>query len=242
MRTYTAEQLVERWEDYRYIENMMGRRLYYGVLSKASTVFEDLWCKTAPDPCLGTYFGYYKGYDAVRGYYEAQARLLAVKARVAQKLHPAELGAMDVSELLGVGSFVADTVTTPLIEIAGDGQSAKGLWYIYGADVDYGPAGMKAEWVFGRIGADFVKEDGQWRIWHLLRVEDIRSPFRHDWTAPMPEQEPDVDFQAIADFQMPEPTVPATVLERVHARRPLLEIPRVPQKYETFSKTFSYGI
>ena len=58
--------------------------------------------------------------------------------------------------------------TTPYIEVAGDGKTAKGVWISPGIITGkVGATGtLKAIWAWGSMGVDFVKEDGQWRFCH----------------------------------------------------------------------------
>ena len=54
---------------------------------------------------------------------------------------------------------------------------------------------------------------------------------------------PEVSAYAdMAGFRMPEPTVPVTLMENYYTDRPFTKSPRVPEPYETFAETFSYGM
>ena len=60
------------------------------------------------------------------------------------------------------------------MEIAGDGRTAQGLWYSIGQRTDpNGDGTASAYWVCGKIGADFMKEDGVWKIWRVVEAPDI---------------------------------------------------------------------
>jgi hypothetical protein len=50
-------------------------------------------------------------------------------------------------------------LTTPVIEIAGDGETARAVWTSPGLE------GTEPAWV--KFGCDFKKQDGEWKIWHL---------------------------------------------------------------------------
>ncbi len=237
---FTTEELADRWADHREVENLMARWTYYGILRDIDAI-EGLWCREA-EPCLGCNDGYYKGREAVSGYYAALKNQLRVQAETAKAVYAEALGDKSVEELLGVGSFVANNLTAPLIELAGDGKTAKGLWYLYGTDVDLKAQGPSSEWVFGRVGADFIKEGDTWRLWHLLVVEDVRAPYRHKWTEALPAAEAIPAFSPIAAAALPAPNVPCTVMEHYHNRRPNFVIPPLPVRYDRFADTFSYGI
>ena len=49
-------------------------------------------------------------------------------------------------------------------------------------------------------------------------------------------------YMAQADFKLPEPNVSGTVFETFYADRPKAVSPKCPEPYETFAKTFSYGV
>lgn len=69
-RTFTTEQLVDRWEDQRDVRNLMGIYVNYIILNDDAKVFDDLWSRRE-DVCYGDNGGDYVGADAARGYYAA---------------------------------------------------------------------------------------------------------------------------------------------------------------------------
>jgi hypothetical protein len=74
-------------------------------------------------------------------------------------------------------------VGTPVVEVAGDGKTAQGMWVILGAwaktnDLWGVPV---ARWGWLKIGADFVKEDGQWKIWHLVKGGLFVTEYNESW-------------------------------------------------------------
>lgn len=58
-----------------------------------------------------------------------------------------------------------DFIGTPIIEVADDGQTARGVWSDFGADV--GSLDSPGDWLSVKFGVDFVKEDGVWKVWHF---------------------------------------------------------------------------
>ncbi len=233
-----TEELLERWEAIHEIENLMGRRSFKVMTIQDQDVFETMWSKN--DPCLGFNHGYYKGYEAVAGYFRGLRELQLLRAKAAMELHPEELAGKTAEELFGVGAFHANNLTTPVIELAGDMKTAKGIWYVLDGDVDYKQEGHAAYNCLGRIGVDFICEDGEWKIWHLVYAEDIRVPMGESWTAPAQSAEPTI--AALANFTMPEPNVPMCVHEHWHEKRQMKPFPEIPVPYESFEQTFSYGI
>ena len=98
------------------------------------------------------------------------------------------------------GKLLLHYTSTPVIEVAEDGTTAKGLWIMAGlesglTDPDVaenvsdwvfsgGKVGDKlvwAHWVWCKYGVDFLKQDSEWRIWHFRCYEVARAPFNRDW-------------------------------------------------------------
>jgi len=84
----------------------------------------------------------------------------------------------DIPENIGAGSeYVMHTQETPVIEVAGDGKTAKGLWYSIGQSVRgtvdaSGKTSVGTGWMWEKYGVDFIKENGKWKIWHLINLMD----------------------------------------------------------------------
>ncbi len=68
-------------------------------------------------------------------------------------------------EALTPGALRMHTMFTPVIEIAGDGQTAEGVWDSFGPSV--GNGNEEGGWFQAKYGVDFIKENGVWKIWHL---------------------------------------------------------------------------
>lgn len=240
-KLYTTEQLADLWEDVHEIENMMGRRAFHILLRQDKKTWEDCWCRKAPDPCLGSDRGYYRGYDALEAWFSANEKLTARKAELARLKYPEELADKTDEELFGVGSLNVNSLSTPVIEVAEDRQTAKGLWYCMDHVVDYTATGRHGTLCWGRLGVDFIREDGQWKIWHMVFVPDFNARPGTDWTKPLPNEELDPIFAPLADFELPACNVEAGFCA-YHGTRPILTLPQVPKAYRTFDETFSYGV
>lgn len=100
------------------------------------------------------------------------------------------------------GQMLGRSLVNPMIVVAGDGETAKGLWVTAGHDtfVTYEEPDPKefpfasymekhseydfykmTQWVWHKYGVDFVKEDGKWKIWHIRQVEIMRCSYEEDW-------------------------------------------------------------
>ena len=145
-------------------------------------------------------------------------------------------------EQFGAGSMDVKPMDTAVIEIAGDGESARGIWYSRGTYNDLTPQGPLAFWELGIYACDFVREDGQWKVLHLLQLTDIHTPGGRSWGDPKPEPFPNLpEFDGAVPFTAPEPTVPEVLREAYYPGRPFAPLPEPPVPYETLHETFSYG-
>jgi len=100
------------------------------------------------------------------------------------------------------GKLILHATTTPVIEVAGDGETARGVWIMAGTEsgltdpeqaASMPPSmysrgevqGKKvwAHWVWCKYAIDFLKQDGQWRIWRFRCYELARAPFEEDWVS-----------------------------------------------------------
>jgi len=165
-------QEAERAVDYRKIQNVIAKHSYYYEAQKQSLEFETAWSKKRDDISYGYNHGYYYGRDAVEKYYvKGYEEKRKQNLETMSKLYP---DIKNVSENEGVGDMVIHTLTTPFIEIAEDGQTAKGVWMSVGLAAGAGDAGMPHyNWFWEKYGVDFVKEDGEWKIWHFQIYSDI---------------------------------------------------------------------
>lgn len=88
-----------------------------------------------------------------------------------------------------VGFLAVHPLTTPVIEVADDLLTAKGLWLHHGVetqpDID-NPGEMGAVFMDGYYAIDFIYEDGAWKMWHFHMFPLFSCP----WNTPFTEVEP----------------------------------------------------
>lgn len=239
MSKFTTEQLADRWYDLREITNLAGKYVTSRLLKQEKTIFEDFW-SAADDVCLTDNFGRYIGRTAVSGYYAAVADATAVKSQFLQNLFKEQLGNKTAEEVYGVGQLLSLPLTTPVVEIAGDGKTAKGMWNVQGSDNDITAQGPISNWSIGYLCIDFIREGDSWKIWHLMYVEDIRCPMGESWVHPR-EIEAEPGFEPLGSIRMPAYTEKVSCFAAYTPDRPFTPPPAVPEPYETFDKTFTYG-
>ena len=125
-------------------ENLMDKYQYYHMRGMR-TEETHLFALKSPGACVEMLWGIYDEPEAV------------IRWSIAQGMGPR------VGQLLGNrGSQHA--MCTPIIEVAKDGQTARGLWLFFGY---YG-----GSWGAGQFAMDFIKEDGEWKIWKYKKKKN----------------------------------------------------------------------
>ena len=79
------------------------------------------------------------------------------------------------------GEMVDLHLTTPMIEVADDLETARAVWWCPGAGATASAAVPEAIWIWGFIAADFVPADDTWKIWHLHYFRFIRCSYEKGW-------------------------------------------------------------
>ncbi|KAK7941591.1 uncharacterized protein PG986_013978 [Apiospora aurea] len=188
-RVVAAERLAQRAYDRGAVENVFSRYMHL------HNVFQDeqikpLWVARGTPGIRAQYtnVGVYTGHDSVMAYHTGR---------------PAP-----------AGKLILHQTTTPAIEVAGDGETAKGFWLMAGLESGLTEAGNVgampedlyepveknvqgkrvcqcaityvcgtrwAHWVWCHYALDFLKQDGEWKIWHFRCLEVSRAPFSENW-------------------------------------------------------------
>jgi hypothetical protein len=229
------------------IENVYNRYQYLHTAFQDEKIISDLWVKEGTPGVSAQYTntGVYNTWESVVAYHRDRPS--------------------------PTGKLLIHYNTSPLIEVAEDGSTAKGVWITAGVESGLAapenaekapPAffedglvnGKKvwAHWVFIRNSIDFLKQDGQWRIWHFRTVELARAPFNKDWIsfASILENVPEAgqfhnDILYFGDdgkvVFYPEHDGPPKYKAYGYRTKESMELaPPLPEPYETFDETFEY--
>lgn len=223
---WTDQEYAFRINSRDELMNLMGRRSFYVSADMLEQELEDLWTKEhASTASYGGNWGWYIGMDEIRRGYLGSWR----EARKAQQ------EARGDGSDPGMGTASLFSMTTPLIEIAYDNKTARGLWYSVGYDVSATEnAKQDIRWRYEKVGADFVYEDGQWKIWHLVFGLDI---LEQSGSVTVPYEGD--DYLAPAQKSFGEPTY-AMLTHDPHYNW-VDNYPAAPEPYETFKPEESYG-
>ena len=232
-------ELLERWEDSREIRNLMG--VYtQKILYKEEGELLALW-SGREDIALGLNDGWYVGREAVGNYYRSIVEETARATEILAGLFPEHAAALSPERRFGMGQFDVKPISSDLVEIAEDRQTAQGMWSCQGSDVRMTTAGPLSYWTLDVYAVDFLREDGQWRIWHLLDLRDVDCPCGEKWWEPPAERAPDPLFAAMGDCVRPPFTLVRTNYTPYSPRRRGAALPPLPHPYDTFTADISYG-
>jgi hypothetical protein len=213
MAEKSLEERIERLEAVHEIQNLMGRYSYYHTAGMQEETAE-LWAKHTPGTVANVpSFGYYEGFEGIK------------------RLYP---GAHSYVEGDGIGQMHMHTLTTPVIEVAGDGKTAKGVWISPGQETGSFGGKMLACWAWLKYGADFVKEDGQWKFWHLNVFGLFFTPYDTPWTE---EAFPEGKLE-LPDELKPAKRTTYWTNYKITSKQEL--VPAPPEPYETWDEATSY--
>ena len=157
----TPEEKIERLWDTEQCRKLMARYEYYGygrVWEKVPDLFakrDDIWID-----CEG--FGVFDGPKGIKTFFVDWHHSMEGDAKGMLTLH---------------------TLTTECIEVAEDGQTARGLWISPGSETRHHATEDRNEafWIWGLYAVDFIKEDGEWKFWHFRIPHLVLCDYHHSW-------------------------------------------------------------
>lgn len=90
-----------------------------------------------------------------------------------------------LEELLGgeakPGEMLDLQLTTPMIEVADDGKTAKCVWWCPGVGACTDEEGAHALWIWGQAAVDFIRLQEVWKVWHLHYFRLIKCSYEKGW-------------------------------------------------------------
>ena len=129
------------------------------------------------------------------------------------------------------GRMVINDFCSPVVEVAGDCKTARGVWVSPGLEAHPNADRSNAQgyWSWCRFAADFILEDGKWKLWHLCKYMYFASEYEKNWAespkfiftpahlsadAPAPEQYY-YSVDAVFPDSEPEPPLPYATWDEV---------------------------
>jgi hypothetical protein len=195
---------LDRAKAYQEIQNVFGRYMYLHEAGRHKDC-ADLFAKDGPGVTVEFHqMGQFQGSEGVRKLYE---------------------GNMGGNRKGLPGMLMEHALTTPVIEVAQDGKTAKGVWISPGHETFVRDGRAQANWMWGKFALEFVKEDGAWKIWHYQVFMTFLTPFDTPWTDPAatPDHPP-----------MPNADAPSSYYKPYRVDAVADYWPAPPEPYDTF--------
>jgi hypothetical protein len=157
----SLEERMKRVEDMLEVQNLMGRYEYMHTAGMHEKVL-DLYAMKTPDVSMEiAHWGKWEGPEAVR---------------------KGMIGVHTQAEHVQYGVMAVHALASPVIEVAEDGKTARGVWVSPGFESIPEPNGeIGATWCWCKYGCDFIKEDGKWKIWHSHVYRIFDTPYNQSW-------------------------------------------------------------
>ena len=231
---------LSKAKDILEIQNVMSRHEYYHGAGRHQEELDAIWAQQSPDVAFeeAAVHGRYYGIDAVRGFYvHFFDRFFKLMLEETRKIFPRLKDASE--DKLPFGVQILHTLTTPVIEVAEDSETAKGVWLSPGHITFPVNDRLQAFWHWDRYAVDFIKEDGNWKIWHFFVGKDFTTPYEKSWVDAALDSESPVRLEDLPGF--PKPNAKSLHSYDEYSPFKVAEYkPTPPEPYGTFSETFSY--
>ena len=174
------------------IENLMALHSYYHAADMNREELDNCWSQEREAEVIWSQnFGRWQGlrkklypmYAGDNKYTDAEW----LKSKII-KAHPEMEEAIKDLDGRALAEMPVHVLASPVIEIAEDGMSAKGLWYTPGFALrhDYVKGTVDVAWMWEKYGADFVWENGEWKFLHIQIGMDIMANYGESWAEPKP--------------------------------------------------------
>lgn len=230
------EDMIQMVTDIEEVRDLMSLRSYYLAADLRQKELDELWVSNsvnAAKASYGTNYGYYYGKNEIARWYVAEH----AEKRAAQAKAYAEKNNLSAFEVpAATGAMYHLPMSTSIVRIAKDGKSAKGIWYVIGEQTNITESGdAQGLWMYGKLCADFLKEDGKFKLFHLVIAYDQSYPAGTQYDAPshIPESE---DPMAI---EFGNPTIKMNVHDSAYNWAD--NYPPMPEPYDTLTLEDSYG-
>lgn len=209
----------------RECENIMNRYSYKLLFGQVEECLDLFALKTPGVRVSIGPFGIWEGSESVKRCY--------------LEFHPFLTYGKIGGSVRSPGMLMADSNGEAIVEVAGDGKTAKGLWIVVGADTAGKAEGkLRGYWCWSKRAADFIKEDdGKWKIWHYGVYGIFHTPYVKDWVESEPDPMGGLPPHVPKEYG---PDKPPTYWWNYSIDKSIEYIPRAPEPYYTWEDTFSY--
>lgn len=180
----------------------------------------------------------FKQEDVVLSYFALDKEDVALEVADEGEFEGKEAVCKIVEKLIGnpekKGEMLDLQLTTPMIEVADDLQTAKCVWWCPGAGaIVKQEADPQAIWAWGQIAVDFLNINGEWKIWHLHYFRYIKCDYKKGWVE-------DTTMEHRDNTKLDEMAKPVTYHNPYTPCSVREGIPAMPLPYETYTPKERY--
>jgi hypothetical protein len=208
---------IQRLKDLHEVQEVMSRYFHWHTAGLHKQCWDKLFAHQQADVCIEiANWGKWEGLESVKNFY--------------YRTLPAIEGDR-------IGQMMVHSIDTPSIQIAGDGKTAKGVWFSPGHETNNINGKLQANWCWSYFGTDFFRENGEWKIWHYHCYAMFKTPFEKSWL----EAEPTSPGES--DTPIPDnvgPNKPYTYFNGYTPTSVRELVPAPPEPYETFDPSKAY--
>lgn len=212
---FELERCMERKSAARACQNLMGRFCHYRAAQRISDIM-DMWADDS-DSRIELPWGVYDGKNGVDRYFgETPARDDAERRKGYLRIH---------------------ALSTPVFEVAEDGQTARGAWFSQGIFTQVTDGNDDCRWRWVKLGVDFILEDDKWKIWHMAVFPLIDTPYEKAWY-----DQPKLTMESFGTDHTPDRKPTARKLWNMNREYEYpLGHPATPRPYANFDLEVGYG-
>ena len=202
----TVQEKAQRLWDIHEIKNLMGKYAYYHNAHEHMYTVNLFALKTEGVCVENDSLGIFEGPEGIRKFFYDFHTYMDGDRR---------------------GSFNIHMLTTEVIEVAGDGKTAKAVWMSPGVETRKDSGKLKASWCWGKYGVDFIKEDGLWKFWHFIITTELYVDYYTSW----------VDYSpTTSERKLPASDKPSRFGTLAYSTKGVSRlVPAPPEPYETYN-------
>lgn len=245
-----AEARAERAEAYMEIKNVWAAHAYCYRAQQQRYEIENFWAREHDDIMYAHGNQAFVGRETVLNYYANGNEVMNKgKLGLACELFPGNIE--NTPGNLGVGDLVLRLQATPYIQIAKDGRTAKGIWYVLGYNAEIDRKGEPdVMLLLGKECVDFIKESDGWKIWHFRDAGDFMGRVNDTFLKTILESRPPVEIKdgepAGRTIEGAFPKANRTIYDFAEDNtysvlRVARFAPELPEPYETWTDAMSYA-
>ena len=233
-KEYTDDEMILRAWDKDMVMDQVNRFVLYWGNGERQRIVDELYVQQPEhqkDASFATNIGFYVGIPEVKRHLVDE---FEEKCRNQQKKYQ-EQGISDAAP--GIGMCIMHSATTPVEFISNDGETARVLVYDLGMSAEGSPDGSaKCYHEVGLLLIELCKEDGQWKLWHIVEEHDFTIEAGRDYNE-VPTVIKDPNDPHFKDFG--DPTIHKDVYDGQFGWEYLYN--DMPAPFKTYDEDEGYG-